>query len=1022
VSAQILRLVIVIAVLLPGSIPARSAPATPRSAPAVKRPLSHHDYDAWRDIGGPVLSRDGRVLAYSYMPQDGDGEIVIRMLKTGKERRVPVGDIPAPGGNSDDETGGDEPPPVRNVRVAITSDGAFVVATSFPTKAEAERARKEKKTDELGRAGLVIVDPISGATTRIQGVKGMQVPAKGGAWLAYLKEARPGDKEDAKNGDKAGAGKAAPESGQKQPSGAGETSGQGRNRGRRGGGLGTELVLRDLSHGREQSFAHVVEYSFARDGKTLLYTVSSPRKEENGVFAVVPGAASAPLPLLAGHGRYTRLTWDRPQTQAAFLADRDDAQAKQPRLKAYLWQRGSTAAVEAVSQSTPGFPANLVVSGKAGLTFSRNGKTLFVAASPPPRPGKDNEDDKDKDSGKDKENADGADGEPKVKADLWHWKDDIVQPMQRVRAGQERNRTYRGVYHIAEKKYVQLADASLRTATASDDGLHALGFDDQAYRRMVDYDGSYNDVYLIDASSGARKLALKQLRGGANGLQWAPDGKRAFYYHNRHWYVLDGSGQSSPRNLTDKLPVSFSNERHDSPGPAGSYGSAGWFKDSASFLVYDRYDVWQLFVDGRPARNVTEGEGRRSHNELRVERIEPRQRDGDGDGDDDDDVNRGLEPDKPLTLRATNEDTRASGYYRDSLVGTAPPRRLLWGDKRFSYLGRAAEADVLLISAARFDEYPDLHTTDSSFRTLHKVTNGGSQLAAFKWGTGELVNFKNADGIPLQGALYKPANFDPRKKYPLLLYIYERMSQSLHTFRPPRPGTSINISYYVSNGYLVFTPDIIYTVGHPGPSALKCVLPAIQAVVDRGSVDEKAIGIQGHSWGGYQIAYMVTQTNRFRAAAAGAPVGNMTSAYSGIRWGTGQPRQFQYEQTQSRMARLLYEAPLEYLENSPVFHIQNVQTPLLILHNDQDNAVPWYQGIELYLGLRRTGKEAYLWSYNGESHGLTRRHNQKDYSMRMQQFFDHFLKGRPKPEWMEKGIPYIEREEEKERFNEHTGS
>ena len=251
-------------------------------------------------------------------------------------------------------------------------------------------------------------------------------------------------------------------------------------------------------------------------------------------------------------------------------------------------------------------------------------------------------------------------------------------------------------------------------------------------------------------------------------------------------------------------------------------------------------------------------------------------------------------------------------------------------------------------------------------------------MAPFLWGRSELIRFKNDDGVALSAALYKPENFDPKKKYPMLVYIYEPLSQNVNNFVEPRPSHNINFAYYVSNGYLILTPDIVYTIGSPGPSALKCVLPAVQAVVDRGFVDENAIGIQGHSWGGYQTAYMITQTHRFRAAEAGAPVGNMTSAYSGIRWGSGLPRQFQYEQSQSRIARPLYEAPQKFIENSPIFHIQGVKTPLLILHDDNDDAVPWYQGIELFLALRRNGKEAYLFNYNGEFHGLRRRHDQKD--------------------------------------------
>ena len=279
-----------------------------------------------------------------------------------------------------------------------------------------------------------------------------------------------------------------------------------------------------------------------------------------------------------------------------------------------------------------------------------------------------------------------------------------------------------------------------------------------------------------------------------------------------------------------------------------------------------------------------------------------------------------------------------------------------------------------------------------------------------------MVQFKNTDGVALSGTLLKPDNFDPSKKYPLIVYIYEKLSQGVNRFIAPSPGTSINASYYVSNGYLVLQPDVVYTVGYPGQSALKCVLPAIQAIVDKGFVNENAIGIQGHSWGGYQIAYMVTQTNRFKAAAPGALVANMTSAYSGIRWGTGLPRQFQYERTQSRIGGSLWEQPMRYLENSPIFRVDRVQTPILMLHNDGDDAVPWYQGIEYYLGLRRLGKVAYMFNYNGEPHGLRKRQNQKDYTRRLQEFFDYELKGATKPEWMEKGIPYLQREKEKEKY------
>src|SRR5438445_4168280 len=323
-------------------------------------------------------------------------------------------------------------------------------------------------------------------------------------------------------------------------------------------------------------------------------------------------------------------------------------------------------------------------------------------------------------------------------------------------------------------------------------------------------------------------------------------------------------------------------------------------------------------------------------------------------------------------LLEENEESNDSGFYRDRINGGLP-EKLVMGAKDFNNPTKAKDADVLMFTASRFDEYPDMWVTGPTFKDLKKVSNGDEQRAQFNWGSAELVAFKNVDGVPLKGLLLKPENFDPKRKYPMIVYIYEKLTQGLHAFRNPGPGTSINPTFYVSNGYLIFMPDIVYTIDYPGQMPLQCVLPGIQAVVDKGFVDENAIGIQGHSWGGYQIDSMVTQTNRFKAAAPGAVVANMTSAYSGIRWGSGLPRQFQYEHSQSRIGGSLWEYPMRYLENSPVFRADRVQTPLLTIHNDEHDAVPSSQRIEYYLALHRLRQEVYMLRYNGEKQGLSKR-------------------------------------------------
>jgi dipeptidyl aminopeptidase/acylaminoacyl peptidase len=330
-------------------------------------------------------------------------------------------------------------------------------------------------------------------------------------------------------------------------------------------------------------------------------------------------------------------------------------------------------------------------------------------------------------------------------------------------------------------------------------------------------------------------------------------------------------------------------------------------------------------------------------------------------------------------------------------------------DKAFGPLTKAKAAETVVFTLSRFEEFPDLWVSDTTFKSLKKVSNANPQASEYLMGRSELIEYVNTDGKRLKAILTRPENFDPNKKYPLMVYIYEELTTGLHTYNAPNVGTSINIPRYVSNGYVVLRPDIVYETGYPGQSAEKCVIPAVQTVLAMGFIDPKRMAIQGHSWGGYQITYLVTRTNMFAAVEAGASVSNMISAYGGIRWGTGMSRAFQYEKTQSRIGAPPWDAPLQFIENSPIFWVKKVQTPYLTIHNDEDDAVPWYQGIEWFTAMRRLGKEAYMFSFNGEKHGLRDRSNMKYWTVHMDEFFDHYLLGKPRPEWMDKGVSYQDR-------------
>ena len=986
-----------------------------QTAPA-KRALTHQDYDSWHSIQAPQISRDGKFVAYAYMAQDGDSEIVVRNLTTGVDQRAPRGYHPPvpppddPGANIGEFLAAQ----ARLVRPVFAADSRFVVFSIEPTKAEVTKAKKEKKKpEEMPKNSLGIMDLSNGQVVRIEKVKSFQVPEDGSGFVAYLLEPKPEPKKPVDKDTTATTAEGAGSNATSSTRGSSPTVREGASQSPRAAKkkeYGSDLVLRNMADGTERTFADVVDYALSKDAKTLAFTVSSKKEETNGVYAMTPQTDAAPVSVLAGKGKYQKLTWDEDQTELAFISDRDDQESKQPKSKVYLWERGSTATVagsggnptvregadrnhassaappaasEIVSTSSPGFRKDFVVSDKAMLGFSLDGSHLFLGAARPPE--------------QEKEADQEIPADEKVLVDLWHWKDDYVQPIQKIRAEQERNKSYRAVYLVKDKKFLQLADEKMESLSPSNNGRYAIGSDNRAYRVTSDYDPGLTDYYVVNADDGGRKLVGQKQRFG---VSLSPGAKYSIYFDGKDWnsYSL-ASGATV--NLTKNLGVHFFNEDNDEPALPPPYGVAGWTRDDHDVLIYDRYDVWQVSPDGGGAKNLTDGVGRRDKVAFRYVRLDPKE--------------RSIDPAKPLLLHAENEETRDSGFYRDRINGGLP-EKLVMGAKDFNNPTKAKDADVLMFTASRFDEFPDIWVTSPDFKNLKKVSSGDAQRAQFNWGSGELVSFKNADGVALKGLLLRPDNFDPKKKYPMIVYIYERLSQGLHAFRNPGPGTSINPIYYVSNGYLIFMPDIVYTAGYPGQSAMKCVLPGVQAVVDRGFVDENAIGIQGHSWGGYQIAYMVTQTNRFKAAAPGAAVSNMTSAYSGIRWGSGLPRQFQYEHSQSRIGGSLWEYPMRYFENSPVFHTDKVQTPLLMINNDEDDAVPWYQGIEFFLALRRLNKEAYMFSYNGEKHGLRKRINQKDYTHRLQEFFDHFLKGAPAPEWMEKGIPYLQREKEKEKY------
>ncbi len=956
----------------------------PLAVHAQKKALTQADWDRWRSIQGTAISADGKWVAYTLSPQVGDGEFVVRSTSGPTEYRVPVGYIGRPnntpgglragggagGGGGRGGRGGAGGPSLTG---PFNANAKYAFVTTQPTKEEVEKAPPAGRGGRgaagaaangaaANRNNLVIVNLADGTTTTLAGARNLRLPRDNGSWMIYT----PAD--SSARGDSAAGGGA--------PGGAAGGRG-GRGGGRGGAGaepgarrtFGSTIALRNLDTGAEERIADVSSFVFDDSAKVLAYIVTSRDSTKDGVFLRTMSTGAVKT-LASGRGNYRNFAFDRAQQQFVFTSDREEFGKPDARVTVFHGTLKTGTATPIVTPAA--IPEGYHLAPTSPVTFVRSGAALELSLAPPPE---------------DTIPADSLVG--KATFDLWHYKDPQLQPTQKLQLARDRNRTYGAVYHLATKKLVPLETDSIPSVTLTDDGRVGLATTSVPYNIERMWGEGGNDVYVVDAVTGARKLIAGKISGQA---QLSVDGKYVIYWNDEAWHSYNIATGKDTDITSPVKGVRFDQETWSTPSDPSAWGIAGWTKGDRSVLVYDRFDIWELDPAGvKPAVVVTDSLGRREGLSFRMVDLER-------------DDERYVDPSKPLFLRAFSEVTKGSGFYTDRLDAKGAPSKIVFGDLNYGAPQKARNAEQYVLTKSTFVDFPNLWV-GSDLTALTQVSDANPWQKEYNWGTAELVTWTSTDGKPLQGILYKPENFDPAKKYPMVSYFYEDLSDGLYNYIAPTGRNVINPTHYVSNGYLVFEPDIYYEVGYPGPSAMKSIVPGVQMLLQRGYVDPKGLGLQGQSWGGYQAAYMITQTTMFSAAMAGAPVSNMTSAYGGIRWGTGISRTGQYENGQSRIGKNLWDAQQLYIENSPLFWLPRVTTPLFIMSNDQDDAVPWYQGIELFIGMRRLGKEAYLIDYNNDVHNPASRANQKDIAMRMQQFFDAKLKGEPAPDWMVNGIP-----------------
>jgi dipeptidyl aminopeptidase/acylaminoacyl peptidase len=745
---------------------------------------------------------------------------------------------------------------------------------------------------------------------------------------------------------------------------------------------GTRLLVRNLGRDNEVLLPFVDQWTVDSLATTLVYTVKDTLETNNGLFALnLANLQESPVAIdNEGKSKFNRFTWFEKESRLAYIRAEDLEKDTIETAALFIWDGLGNEPGMIMEQANA--PEGMYLPFDNRLSWTNDGRRLFFGFRPA------------------RFTTHALQKQPealsvtdsillKAEIDIWHGEDPFIKTHEKELWNQVRRQNLMAVYHLDNQRMVPLADESVPDINLPEKGDFAIASTILPHAKRITWEGRFRDVYAVNITNGERTLLVEE---SEDMTLLSPNGRFILYFHDSHWHVYN-TRTGERYNLTETLTVPFYNETMDRPATPNSYRIAGWMDDEQSVLLYDRYDVWHANLATRAMRNVTGGQGRLTETVLRIRKL-----------DDEPLFGRREE----VLLEGFNEVNKVRAIYTARLDREGVSKVLDTGQNLRLRL-RSGDGNTLVYTRETFDMFPDLWVTNTRFRNPVQVSNLQEQVLQFNWGTAELISYKSADGVPLQGIVVYPGDYEPGKQYPVFVYYYEKYSQRLHDFNQTvinhRPGFGL----YSSNGYAMLLPDIHFIEGRPGMSAVKSLVPAVQKIIDMGIADPDAIGLHGHSWSGYQTAYVVTQTDIFRAAIAGAPVSNMTSAYGGIRWGTGLARLFQYETGQSRLGASIFEQRHLYIENSPLFYANEINTPLLIMHGDVDEAVPWEQSIELYLAMRRAGKDIIFLQYRDELHHPRKYPNKLDYTIRMKEYFDFHLKGIDPPQWIREGIPYMGR-------------
>lgn len=913
-----------------------TAQTKPRLTPA--------DYGQWETLGLTTLSPDGKWLTYGLNRSNRNNELRIVSVAGGEPKVAAFGAQPV-----------------------FSSDSRWVAYSIGYSEAQEEKLRKDKKPIQRK---LGLLNLTNGEQTTIEGIETFAFSANG-AYLAMRRYAP--ERKDAPPAEPTSETEATP---------------------------GATLIVRQLASGRDTTFGNVSEYAWQdlpQRGRLLALTISAEDKTGNGVQLFDPETSVLRV-LDSAAASYSGLVWRKESADFAVLRAKTDERHEGATQIVLAWKRLGDAA-EAKQQYDPTtdtkFPAGMRTVAFRRPTWSQDGGLVFLGiANWQEKPANEKKPAASNSSPQAKEAAKEEEDEP-AGVDVWHARDVIVMPKQKIDARLERQRNLLAAWHVDASRLVQLGqDREEQVTPLKHQKLgYVTNWAGYAMERSIGRPAA--DLYLVDLATGERTKIKERLNNDFY-VQPSPSGRYLLFLQDDHYWTVNTATRAIV-NITKSVPTSFVNRESDATiKQKPAFGIAGWTKNDESVILYDKFDLWQIAADGSRTKKLTDGATEQVR--YRYLRLNPDE--------------ECIDTDKPAHLSLFGIWTKKSGYARLRLNGTDKAERLVWLDKGVQRLAKAKEADVYSYVIEDADDSPDVFVSDAALKDAKQVTKTNPFQSNYAWSRSELVEYKTERGERLQGALFYPADYEPGKKYPMVVYLYERLSDGLHRYSAPSERDYYNTAAFTQQGYFLFQPDITFQPREPGRSVIACVTPAVNKVVEMGLVDARKVGVVGHSWGGFDASYLATHSEVFAAAVAGAAITNLVSNYGSHHFSSGIAETDHIETGQQRMEVPLWEDLQAYIRNSAVYNVQNMKTPLLLETGDNDGTVFWHQAVELYNIARRAKKDVVMLVYTGEDHGLRKKPNQIDYHRRIHEWFAHYLKGEPAAPWIAKGLSFLEREQE----------